>query len=591
MRSDMGLAMRGLVLGMTVWMLAGAPGPLWAARPSAPDLLPEKTAVFFSVVDCPDLAQRFMNTSLGRMSQDPQVSPLVRRLYGSLAELVASLRDRIGLSLPELLAIPQGEFTFALVTPEEEGPAPVILLDTGTQLANARGLWQRVTQALEQSGAKRAEETVSGTVLSIYEGLGPEQRQVVFFEKDATLVLATSREAVKSILAAWNGQASSTLRQNASYAAVMRRCRPVRGEEPQILWYADPVALLRAIGQRNAGAQLAVAMLPSLGLDGLSGVGGTLSFDAGQFDEVIHIHLLLENPRSGVFDVLALEPTETTPEPWVPSDVVSYMTLRWNFKQSYKALTKVFDSIRGEGALAAEVKRAIEQPTGCDFAGELLPALDGRVTYFTWIERPVTIISQATLVGLKLKDPAPVRKALENADANNPGALERKSLSGKDYYQIAREPRSRNPNAPPRPRPCFAIVNDYFIFADRSSLLEKAISTMDKPDESLAAALDYKLVASKLSRQAGGKKPAMVNFNRPDESMRFLYDLAVGEQTRERLQRGAERNPFFRTLHSALEAHPLPPFEVLQRYFAPGGVLLVDDETGLHYAGFSLRRQ
>jgi hypothetical protein len=35
----------------------------------------------------------------------------------------------------------------------------------------------------------------------------------------------------------------------------------------------------------------------------------------------------------------------------------------------------------------------------------------------------------------------------------------------------------------------------------------------------------------------------------------------------------------------------LPPFEVLQRYLAPGGTVVVDDETGLHYTDFSLRRK
>jgi hypothetical protein len=40
-----------------------------------------------------------------------------------------------------------------------------------------------------------------------------------------------------------------------------------------------------------------------------------------------------------------------------------------------------------------------------------------------------------------------------------------------------------------------------------------------------------------------------------------------------------------------LEQHPLPPFEVLQRYLAPGGTVVVDDDTGLHYTDFSLRRK
>ncbi len=585
-----------LAIGRVPWVALAAvfswcwvqPAPAWA-RPPAIRLLPDKTAVMISVADCPDLAKRFMNTSLGRMSQDPQMSPLVKQLYGSLADLVAGFRDQIGLSLPEILAIPQGEFTFGLI-PCEDGLEAVILLDAGSQLAGARGLWTRLSQFLDKSGAAKSQETIGGTNVSIYDGLGPEKRKVMFFEKDSSVVLASSLQVVRPILDAWNGGPTKTLGENPNFAAILRRCRGEKDEEAQVTVYADPVSLLKAAGQRNPGVQLVVAMLPTLGLDGLQGVGGTLAFDMGQFDEILHAHLLLENPRSGVFDVLALTSGDSTPEPWVPNDVVRYTTFHWDFKRSFKAIQTVFDSIRGEGALAKEIRR-IEEPLDIDVSRQILPSLDGRVTYLTWIERPVTMTSQATLVAVKLKDVAPMRKALETAAAKSQGSLLRQSFSGKEYYQERRESRNRNPDAPPRPRPCFGILGDYFIFTDHASLFEKVIATGDTPADSLGTALDYRLVASKIVRRTGGKKPALLGFQRPDEAMRFLYDLAVADRTRERLRGMAEGNPFFKSLNSALEAHPLPPFEVIQRYFAPGGSALIDDETGLHYTAFELRRK
>jgi len=561
-----------------------------SARPPAIRLLPEKTAVMVSAADCPDLAKRFMNTALGRMSQDPKMTPLVKQLYGSLAEVVAGFREQIGLSLPEMAAIPQGEFTFALI-PSEEGPEAVILLDTGTQLASARGLWVRLSQYLDKSGAAKSRETIAGTTVSIYDGLGPQKRKVIFFEKDACLVLASSLQVVRPILEVWNGGPGKTLSENPSFAAILRHCRGEKGEESQVTWFVDPVSILKAAAQRNPGFQLVVAMLPTLGLDGLQGVGGTVAFDVGQFDTITQVHLLLENPRSGVFDVLALAPGDSTPEPWVPNDVVSYTTFHWEFKRSFKAVQTVYDSIRGEGALAKEIQRRIDEPLGTDLVNQILPSLEGRVTHLTWIERPVTMASQATLVALKLKDAAPARKALETAASKNQASLLWQSFSGKPYYQVSGGSRTPNPDAPPRPRPCFGILGDYFIFTDHSSLFEKVITTGDTPADSLGAALDYRLVASKIARRTSGKKPAMLGFRRPDESMRFLYELAVADRTRERLRGQAEHNPFFKSLNSALEAHPLPPFEVIQRYFAPGGSAVLDDETGLHYTAFSLRRK
>jgi hypothetical protein len=467
----------------------------------------------------------------------------------------------------------------------------VILLDAGSQVASARGLWTRLSQFLDKSGAAKSQETIAGTSVNIYDGLGSDKRKVMFFEKDATLVLASNLQVVRPILDAWNGGSTKTLGQNSNFAAILRQCRGEKDEEAQVTWYADPVALLKAAGQRNPGVQLVVAMLPTLGLDGLQGVGGTLAFDMGQFDEILHAHLLLENPRGGVFDVLALTSGDSTPEPWVPNDVIRYTTFHWNFKRSFKAIQKVFDSFRGEGALANEMRRRIEEPLDTDIANVILPSLEGRVTYLTWVERPVTITSQATLVAVKLKDVAPIRKLLETAVSKSQGSLLQQSFSGKEYYQVRRETRNRNPDAPPRPLPCFGILGDYFIFTDHASLFEKVITTGDTPADSLGAALDYRLVASKIVRRTGGKKPALLGFQRPDEAMRFLYELAVADRTRERLRGMAEGNPFFKSLNSALEAHPLPPFEVIQRYFAPGGSALIDDETGLHYTAFELRRK
>ena len=73
--------------------------------------------------------------------------------------------------------------------------------------------------------------------------------------------------------------------------------------------------------------------------------------------------------------------------------------------------------------------------------------------------------------------------------------------------------------------------------------------------------------------------------------MRYLYDLATSDRAKTMLQRQSERNPFFKSVNSALEKHPLPPFSVIQKYLAPGGSMVVDDETGIHFMNFTLKRK
>ncbi len=70
-----------------------------------------------------------------------------------------------------------------------------------------------------------------------------------------------------------------------------------------------------------------------------------------------------------------------------------------------------------------------------------------------------------------------------------------------------------------------------------------------------------------------------------------MYDLANGDRTRKFLGEQGKNNPFFKSINSALESNPLPPFAVLEQYLAPSGTFVLDDETGLHYISFALRSE
>jgi len=585
------------LVGLT-WAFLGVVGAdaRGAERPSAAKLLPDKTVLLVSIPDTRELSSRWLKSSVGRMCQDPQVQPLLKHFYGSLSEAAAGIREQLGLGLPELLTLPQGELAFALVAPDEEPLAPVFLLEAGDQIANLRTLLQRGAQAIENApGARKSEETVGATKLVVYDGIGPERRRVGYFERGETLVAATSPDVLKQILAAWNGEKQKTLAESRKFTAATEPCRGGKGERPQVIVYADPIGLVRAAGQSNAGIQVGLAILPTLGLDGLSAAAASMAFDTEQFDSIMHAYVLLERPRGGVLEMIALESGDSKPEPWVPGDVHSYTTLHWKFDKTYKSLVKLFDSFQGEGGFEREVGRRVRERTGVDFAKEVLPYLEGRVTHLNWIERPITATSRATLVALRLKDPAPVAKALEAVYQKNESSLSRRALSTRQYYQFgsdsAAPPPAAPPGTPPRPRPCFGVLDNWLVFTDRRSLYEKVITTADNTADNLEKAVDFQVIASRIARRAGKTKPAMISFSRPEEGLRFLYELAGAEQTRQGLRRGAGNNPLFKSLNSTLEAYPLPPFAVLEKYFAPNGAMLVDDEVGLHYVSFSLRRK
>ncbi len=579
-------------------LVAGMVRTVSAERPPGYRLLPDTIVAMASVTDTPDLARRFMNTATGRMSQDPQLKPLIRQIAGSIVQLTAELKDNIGVSLPEILAIPQGEITAALVAPEDGPMELVALMDVGDQLSNARKPIERLFAELDRQGTRKTLHTVADTKLTIYHDIGPERnpdgtdkRELVLFEKDATICLGTSLKVLTQMLAIWNGGEGSTAADNQKFATIMQRCSGSRGERPQIIWYADPIGIMRSIGENNTAARVGVAMLPVLGLDGLSAVGGSMIFDADPFDSIMHAHILLETPRSGVIKMVALEAGDSKPERWVPADVANYMTLHWNFQTTYKELARLFDSFQSQDALRNLLQGQVFDNLQIDFEKDLLSSLEGRLTMVTWFQQPVSLQSQNMLFAVKLKDTKVVQGVLDALATRFNQVIARREFAGKKYFKVdPPEFREQPPNQRP-PLPCFGILDDYLLISNQTGIYEKALTTATEGLDSLADELDFKLMVSKISRQSGGSQPAMIFFSRPETAMKWIYDLASAEQSRTFLREQGESNPFFKSLNTALEQNPLPPFEVLKRYLAPEGAMVVDDLTGIHYTAFALRRK
>jgi len=584
---------RPLLVALLALVAAGAAaGPAAAQRLPSASLLPDTTVAYVSVPDVNELTKRFMLTAPGRMSQQEKMKPLIAQLWKEVQEAAAPLEDWVGLSLAELLALPQGQITLAVVAPEDEIPAFVALLDVKEQIVNLEVLLEKLDQRLRENEAVKTVEKVGDASITLYKVPGSEQRQVTYFERDGTFVVGTNVTVLKGILTAWGGERKDTLALNKKYSTIMNRCRGSRKDRPQLTWYVDPRALVRSLTLNNDAIQFGMTLLEEqLGLKGLQAIGGSLTFastdPAAPFDNVSHVHILLDNPRQGALKVLALGSGEATPENWVPRDVANYTTFHWHIKTTYEEVGKILDAFLGEGFTARQVQGAFTR-LGIDFEKEFLPLLANRFSYLTWVEKPVTAASSMQLFALKLKDVEAARPQLEKAMAKFPMRFETATYGGKTYYRFV--PTQPDPkDGPPRPRPCVALLGDYLIFSDRPGVMEQAIKTSLGQAESLAGAPDYPLIATQAARQAGGAKPAMVTFNRPEEGLRFIYDLVTAENNRQLLRRAGERNRFVERVNKALDENPLPPFDAIKSFLAPAGAVLIDEATGIHYIAFGLK--
>jgi len=560
----------------------------FAQRPSGPELLPHSTLAMIRIADVPQLAERFQQIALGKVFQDPQMQPLVSRLYGAAQDAFGKNAERLGLPLDQLLSVPQGEICVAFVAPADQDAGVVILIDSKDKVDRARKLIPTLQEAVRR----------------IAERLGSQSTRLGVEERDGTLIGTTTKELMDTVLANFGGAPlEKTLADNDKYNAVINRCL-AGGDQPQISWYTDPIALTRCLASDSFAATF-LALFPALGLDGLEAVGGTITLAAGDFDTVQHVHMLLDNPRLGLVDAIGLRSGDMTPETWVPGECVSYLTIHWDLRHTFRACSQLFNGIMGDGAFENRVRGGFDW-LGVDFEKEIMPQLTGRASVTQWIERPVRLNSATTIGGIQLGDPKAFKPILDKIVQKYSGNLERHRYGDVTYWSIKGENlgffpwqwqdiRQQNEmkkrGVVLRERlSCFGIVNDCLVLTDSLKAFQEAIAAQTNLDNSLSTSLEYKLIASKIRSQPGGNAPGMMQFQRPEEGFRLLYDLATADETKNRLQR-AEKNSLFGSVNQALKDHPLPPFSVLAEYMAPGGGMITNDESGIHYTTFTLKRK
>jgi len=584
--------------------------PALAERPTAPRLLPKDTLLMIRIGDSRELSDQFKQTAMGKIVSDEQVQPFLSHLYGSATDAFGEVEEQVGASLTDILSLPQGEVCIALVAPEEGEPAIVALIEVGNQLGTAEKLLARGQEAAVNGGADRSTETYRETKLNIYENTGPRNRTVVQFVKDGVVGIVGNLTVAKELLDRWEGEEGETLVDEDRYAAIMSRCQGSKEERPQLTFYVDPISIAAIAASRNAAAGPGAALIPVLGLDGLQGIGGSVIMPKEDFDMVIHLHVLLDNPRAGVVEMLALGTGDVEPEPWTPADARSYATLHWKVDETYSALKRLYDSFFGDGELDGLVDERLSQPLDVDVKKEVIDALEGRLVHVGWIEKPYRFNSQSNLLAAKLNDADSFRKTLEKLLSNVPsGRIENRVFAGVEYYHIdlpqpgqrrrqqAENNENRDNDQPERvrfdrrhPEGCVCILGDYVLWCDSEKLLKEAITSKSNPDRSLAQELDFKLIHSKIKRQIGGGTPAWISFDRPEQGMRLWYEMAQAANTREVLAQRSENNRGLDALKRALDENPLPPFAVIEKYLAPGGSVLINDESGVHWTAFSLKR-
>ena len=598
-----------------------------ATRPPTQDLLPATTVAFIQIDDFRDMIQKLKDTSMGQFTQDEAIAPLIEGLWDEAKIAYDDVKDDVGLDIEDLEQLPSGEMTFAVIAPRRKNPEFLLVVELNNENEAFDRVLDRGRQLIREEAGEEITSEESDDGLE-YESFMVEGKKIKFFRKDDLLVGCSSEAELDAFVDRWMGRTDDEdrpLSTNRKFVTIMNRCKGTTDLKPEGRFFVDPIAFAKSATRGNFGAQAAINFLPVLGLDGLLGFGGSMILSEEEFEYVYHAHLLLASPQKGLFEMVALKPTNYQPEPWLPADTIVYATTSWDIEKMLAEITKLVDLYMGTATddppvVDNWIENNINEMVGFDLKEDVIKHLSGRLTFLQMLEKPVRFNSQVPMLALGIKENhgAEIEESLElivnaiNTEGGNEAAEDNEDrLVSTDYKGIQiwatdptrtqermeRQRERRIERGQPDidvnvPEPCFAIVGDSFLISFQSrKFMEHCIDVHQGESPALVDDPTYKAVANKMTRLLKTDMPCMMSYNDPEDSMRFMFELAKGDSLQGLLESGAAENKYVAGIKNRMDENPLPDFEEMKKYFMPSGSFATSDDTGYHFLTFGLRER
>ena len=594
-------------------------------RPKTEMILPETTVAFVQLPDFQAAVEKMRETGAGKMMADDAVASLVDGLWQEAESAYDDVKEDVGVELSDLTALPDGEITFAVIAPRRSNPEYMIIMDLNEEEGALDRVMERGREMLLQDEEVEGDEDSLNEDGFQIESFKADGKRVHFFRHENTIVASTSVSELDDLIERWMGrevEKTRPLASNRKFVTIMKRCTSPQDLEPEFRFFVDPIAVAKSSTRGNAAARFTINLLPLLGFDSLSAIGGALFLDEEEYESVMHAHVLLTNPRTGIFALLAFRPTEYEPEEFIPQSAVNHMMVSLDAPKAYAELTKIVDSFMSPGDFENVVDKNVNQELGLDLKQDIIDSIDGRITFFQWIEEPAFLNGTRSCIAFRLKDPENFEMLMDKMTErlNDDFGGDDESIEKRDYRDVTiyAEPRAkveernermkkrlgrrrsgkrRAITSEPEVRmerrvesPQLAIFCDCLVVSlDSNNLMQTMIDTFQGEGDRLVDDHNYARIVDESRRLLSNELPMANFYSDPKRQLKWLLELANTDQTKEVLDSAAENNKYLSGLKQRLEENPLPEFEQLEKYFSQSGGYMSDDDTGLHMLFFTLK--
>ena len=538
--------------------------------------LPANTFVYLKVDNVKNLKDSFNASQMGQLWADQSMKPLKDKLAASLEEANTKAKEAIGVSLEELLDIPQGTLTVALVSKDDPKVPFVALIsadagDNATKMAEVLG---RVDKIAEAQGAKVATEEGTGATFHVIHMAEEDAPPLIWTQVGNVFHLSTDLDALKDFLANAKGREDS-LAASESFKQVAKKI----DSDAHITWYADANQLInlavRVAGENGVNGEEIAAQIQLTGLNGLKALGGSVALNQGDFDSVTKIYFYAPAPLQGVLKLFSMPPTDLKPELWVPSTVASYGTFSWEMDKFWGALTELVDQF-APGQLEAAEKALGEN---LDVKKDIFGPLGKRVSIISDYKKPITDTSQRAVIAVQLSDATGAQNTINKLIALAQADPKKRDFQGTTIYDfdLPAEFAGTGVTGPIS----IAIAKDYLFISTEPTLLEQILRG---GGSSLADSAEFQAALKHIPAQV-----SMLNFDRPEDQVQVMYSMLTNDQFKMALSQIQEQSPEGPKLDEFLDPKLLPAAKEIQKYFAPSGGYGIASDDGFIMTSFTLK--
>ena len=611
-----------------ICLAAATVAPRASADHLSEAVVPETTKAYFSIPDLDELREKFGETQIGRLMNDPVMKPFAEDLRRQINEKLTKTGIRLGIELEDLDGVYAGEIAVAFIQPDgdKKQHALALLVDVTGKIKEAEELLAKVDKDMAERKAKKGAIKEGGVDITTYAVPRDMKKVNTYFAIVDNHLVATDHEAVaRQLVARIDGKKpGKSLTDVKAYSVAMTKSKAAAGDlRPQIRWFIEPFGYAEvsraANGGRKGVGKDMLKILQGQGFDAVEGFGGYVNFSTDKH-EILHrtyvyapgIKDLPEDKSARMLDFPnAAMRDELAPQQWVTEKAATYFTFNIDVENAFWSAEGLVDDVVGaKGSFKDVLKALLHDPQGpqIDVAKDLIANLSDRATFLTDYKLPITPQCERWIVAIELEPGKNekgdsrfdvVKKLVDKAMEHDPDAQERKVgvhrvweivpeeeeipdiiIGGPGGFPLDdEEEEEEGEEGLLLPNSAIVVANNHLFVSSHLDFMREMLERKEDAP-TLDAAADFKAVDAALI-DLGSAMDSFRIFARTDEAYRPTYELIQqGKMPQAETLMGKLLNGLLAPKEEdelrkqVIDGKKMPHFRVVKEHLGPAGTFI-----------------